>query len=90
MQFRHPELLYALFLLLIPILVHLFQLRKFKTEAFTNVAGKLEEGEALIVDELNSVQGKAMDLGGYFFTNDDMVSKAMRPSKTFNSILESL
>jgi len=38
MQFRHPELLYALFLLLIPILVHLFQLRKFKTEAFTNVA----------------------------------------------------
>lgn len=38
MQFRHPELLYALFLLLIPILVHLFQLRKFKTESFTNVA----------------------------------------------------
>lgn len=38
MQFRHPELLYALFLLLIPIIVHLFQLRKFKTEAFTNVA----------------------------------------------------
>ena len=38
MQFRHPELLYALFLLLIPILVHLFQLRKFQTEAFTNVA----------------------------------------------------
>ncbi len=38
MQFKHPELLYALFLLLIPILVHLFQLRKFKKEAFTNVA----------------------------------------------------
>lgn len=38
MQFRHPELLYALFLLLIPILVHLFQLRKFKEERFTNVA----------------------------------------------------
>ncbi|RMB59547.1 hypothetical protein EAX61_08155 [Dokdonia sinensis] len=38
MQFRHPELLYALFLLIIPILVHLFQLRKFKKEAFTNVA----------------------------------------------------
>ena len=38
MQFKHPELLYALFLLLIPIIVHLFQLRKFKKEAFTNVA----------------------------------------------------
>src|SRR5690606_35427959 len=38
MQFKHPEILYALFLLLIPIIVHLFQLRKFKKEAFTNVA----------------------------------------------------
>ncbi|WP_242084779.1 BatA domain-containing protein [Aestuariivivens sediminis] len=38
MQFKHPEILYALFLLLIPLIVHLFQLRKFKKEAFTNVA----------------------------------------------------
>ena len=38
MQFKHPELLYALLLLLIPIIVHLFQLRKFKKTAFTNVA----------------------------------------------------
>ena len=38
MQFKYPELLYALFLLLIPIIVHLFQLRRFKKEAFTNVA----------------------------------------------------
>ncbi len=38
MQFKNPELLYALFLLIIPILVHLFQLRRFKKEAFTNVA----------------------------------------------------
>ncbi|MEP0264151.1 BatA domain-containing protein [Dokdonia sp.] len=38
MQFRHPELLYALLLLIIPILVHLFQLRKFQKEDFTNVA----------------------------------------------------
>ncbi|WP_424493559.1 BatA domain-containing protein [Salinimicrobium sp. GXAS 041] len=37
MHFQHPELLYALFLLLIPILVHLFQLRKFRKEDFTNV-----------------------------------------------------
>lgn len=38
MQFKHPELLYALFLLLIPIIVHLFQLRKFQKVPFTNVA----------------------------------------------------
>ncbi len=38
MQFKHPELLYALFLLIIPIFIHLFQLRKFKNTAFTNVA----------------------------------------------------
>ena len=38
MQFQHPELLYALFLLLIPIFIHLFQLRRFKHVDFTNVA----------------------------------------------------
>ena len=37
MQFKHPEILYFLFILLIPILVHLFQLRRFKKEYFTNV-----------------------------------------------------
>ena len=38
MQFKHPELLYALLLLLIPIIVHLFQLRRFQKVDFTNVA----------------------------------------------------
>ena len=37
MHFKHPELLYFLFLLVIPILVHLFQLRRFKKQYFTNV-----------------------------------------------------
>ena len=37
MQFKHPEILFFLFLLLIPLLLHLFQLQKFKKEAFTNV-----------------------------------------------------
>jgi hypothetical protein len=37
MNFKHPEVLYFLFLLVIPILVHLFQLRRFKKEYFTNV-----------------------------------------------------
>ncbi|MEX0314568.1 MAG: BatA domain-containing protein [Allomuricauda sp.] len=38
MQFKHPEILWALFLLLIPILIHLFQLRRFQKTPFTNVA----------------------------------------------------
>jgi hypothetical protein len=37
MQFKNPEILYFLFLLVIPVLVHLFQLRRFKKEYFTNV-----------------------------------------------------
>ena len=37
MQFKHPEILFFLFLLVLPILVHLFQLRRFKREYFTNV-----------------------------------------------------
>ena len=37
MQFKHPELLYALFLLIIPILIHLFQLRRFQKVEFTNI-----------------------------------------------------
>lgn len=38
MQFAHPNILYALFLLVIPIIIHLFQLRKYAPVAFTNVA----------------------------------------------------
>ncbi|WKK64836.1 BatA domain-containing protein [Lutimonas zeaxanthinifaciens] len=37
MQFKHPEILYFLLLLLIPLLIHLFQLQKFRKEYFTNV-----------------------------------------------------
>lgn len=38
MQLKHPEILWALLLLLIPIIIHLFQLRRFKKTPFTNVA----------------------------------------------------
>ncbi len=38
MQFKHPEILWALLFLLIPIFIHLFQLRRFKKTPFTNVA----------------------------------------------------
>ena len=38
MLFKHPSVLYALFALLIPIIIHLFKLRKFQKTIFTNVA----------------------------------------------------
>ena len=38
MQFKHPEILYFLVLLLIPVIIHLFQLQRFVTVPFTNVA----------------------------------------------------
>ena len=37
MQFKNPELLFAFLLLVIPIIVHLFQLRKFQKTPFTNL-----------------------------------------------------
>ena len=54
---------------------------------FTKFAKELGENEAKIVDELNSVQGKAIDLGGYFHPNPEKTEKAMRPSATLNAIL---
>lgn len=38
MQFLHPEFFYVLPALLIPVIIHLFQLRRFKVQEFTNVA----------------------------------------------------
>jgi isocitrate dehydrogenase len=55
---------------------------------FTEMAKALESNENKIVDELNSAQGVKVDMGGYYHSNRDLVSKAMRPSTTFNQILE--
>ena len=57
---------------------------------FAPIAAKLAESENAIVDELNSVQGQAMDIDGYYFPNPKLASDAMRPSKTFNAILAEL
>jgi isocitrate dehydrogenase len=56
-------------------------------EKFTRLAKDLTENEAKIVDELNSIQGKPVDLGGYFHPDAEKTEKAMRPSATLNSIL---
>ena len=57
---------------------------------FAPVAKALAENEAKIVAELNAVQGKPVDIGGYYHADADKVSKVMRPSATLNAIIASL
>ncbi|MGO2264616.1 NADP-dependent isocitrate dehydrogenase [Halomonas sp.] len=54
---------------------------------FAKLAEKLEANEQTIVAELNDVQGKAVDIQGYFRPNGELASQAMRPSKTLNDAL---
>jgi isocitrate dehydrogenase len=56
-------------------------------EAFTPLANALAESESKINEELIEVQGKAMDIGGYYQPNPELAAKAMRPSETFNKHL---
>ncbi len=57
---------------------------------FTPIAESLHYNEAKIIDELNSHQGKMMNIGGYFAPNLELATKAMRPSPTLNSIIASI
>ena len=57
---------------------------------FTPVAEQLTNNEATIVDELNSVQGKPVDLGGYYLPDKEKVVKVMRASTTLNAIIDGL
>ena len=56
-------------------------------EQFQSIYNKLKENESKIVNELNNVQGKSIDIEGYYLPNDELVSKQMRASATLNSIL---
>jgi isocitrate dehydrogenase len=57
---------------------------------FGELAKTLSENEATIVAELNAVQGKPVDIGGYYHANAELISKAMRPSNTFNAAIAAL
>jgi len=57
---------------------------------FTQLAKTLADNEATIVAELNAVQGKPLDIGGYYFATPELASKAMRPSKTLNDAIDAL
>ncbi|MBD8543815.1 NADP-dependent isocitrate dehydrogenase [Oxalobacteraceae sp. CFBP 8755] len=56
---------------------------------FAPLAKKLADDEATIVAELLAVQGKPVDIGGYYKLDEAKVTAAMRPSATFNAAIDS-
>ncbi len=57
---------------------------------FTEVAKALGDNEAKINEELLAAQGKPVDIGGYYMPDDEKATKAMRPSATFNAIIDAM
>ncbi len=57
---------------------------------FSKLAEQLTAEEARIVEELNAVQGQAVDIGGYYFPDEKAADEVMRPSAIFNAALASL
>ena len=57
---------------------------------FAGVAKSLEENEAGIVAELLNAQGNPVDLGGYYLPDPARVEKEMRPSATFNAVIDGM
>ncbi|MEA3275358.1 MAG: NADP-dependent isocitrate dehydrogenase [Pseudomonadota bacterium] len=54
---------------------------------FSKLAQELGDNEAKIMEELNAVQGQPVDMDGYYHPDLEKVTKAMRPSATFNAAL---
>jgi isocitrate dehydrogenase len=57
---------------------------------FAPLAKTLADNEKKIVDELNAVQGKPADVGGYYAFNPAKAIEVMRPSRTFNATVDAL
>ena len=57
---------------------------------FSTVAQTLADSEVKINEELIAAQGKAQEIGGYYFPNNELAAKAMRPSATLNAAIASL
>lgn len=57
---------------------------------FTPIAEQLAKNEVLINQELIEAQGQPQDIGGYYFMDDRLAAKAMRPSETLNEIISQL
>jgi isocitrate dehydrogenase len=58
--------------------------------AFAPVAEALAADEQKIVEELNAVQGSPADIGGYYRPDAELVAGIMRPSATFNAVIDAL
>jgi len=59
-------------------------------ETFGPIARSMTEQESTIIEDLTKVQGKAVDMGGYYLPDDAEMLGIMRPSETFNEILATL
>lgn len=57
---------------------------------FAGLADNLSKNEEAIIAELNGVQGKAVEIGGYYNPDESLVDKAMRPSTILNEALKAL
>jgi isocitrate dehydrogenase len=57
-------------------------------DRFAKLASVLAENETKITNELLAVQGQPVDLHGYYKLDDELATKAMRPSETFNNALD--
>lgn len=57
---------------------------------FAPIADQMTTQETTIMNELNGAQGSPVNIDGYYFGDDALISKAMRPSATLNSILETV
>ena len=57
---------------------------------FAPLAQQLADNEKTIVAELAAVQGKPVDIGGYYHPDPAKLAAAMRPSTTFNAILAAM
>jgi isocitrate dehydrogenase len=58
--------------------------------SFKGLAEKLAENEKAIVQELNDAQGEPQDTDGYYYPDNEKSNAAMRPSGTFNSIIDAI
>ena len=59
-------------------------------QLFAPLAKQLTDNEQKIVDELNAVQGKPVDIGGYYLPDTAKLDAIMRPSQTFNNALKTV
>jgi len=59
-----------------------------ENEAFVPMAKALNSNRKIIINELNGCQGKPVDMGGYYYPTEETANAVMRPSATFNAIID--